>query len=132
MREALLLGVDSVQCNTRQVEKLSTKTKRCWLDALELGRGEAVTNNNSRRRFQLSAGLITCREDNDGEKEKKTICLSIQREGRTMDLYMKEREGKLNADCQRLCPMPSTSAEPSSSPWSQARPMGSGEADWGK
>jgi len=28
--------------------------------------------------------------------------------------------------------MPSTSAEPSSSPWGQARPMGAGEADGGK
>jgi hypothetical protein len=28
--------------------------------------------------------------------------------------------------------MPSTSAEPSSSPWGQARPVGAGEADGGK
>jgi len=28
--------------------------------------------------------------------------------------------------------MPSTSAEPFSSPWGQARPMGAGEADGGK
>jgi hypothetical protein len=41
-----------------------------------------------------------------------------------MDLYMKERE-KEN-------PMPSTSAEPSSSPWGQARPTGASEADRGK
>jgi len=49
-----------------------------------------------------------------------------------MDLYMKEREGKPNADCQSRSPMPSTSAEPSSSPWGQARPMGASEAGGGK
>jgi hypothetical protein len=49
-----------------------------------------------------------------------------------MDLYMKEREGKPNADCQSRSPMPSTSAEPSSSPWGQARPTGASEADGGK
>jgi len=42
----------------------------------------------------------------------------------TMDLYTKEREGKFNADCQGRSPMSSTSAEPSFSPWGQARPMG--------
>ena len=41
-----------------------------------------------------------------------------------MGLYMKERE-KEN-------PMPSTSAEPSSSPWGQARPMGAGETGGGR
>jgi len=49
-----------------------------------------------------------------------------------MDLYIKEREGKPNADCQSRSPMPSTSAEPSSSPWGQARPMGAGEAGGGR
>jgi len=49
-----------------------------------------------------------------------------------MDLYMKEREGKPNADCQSRSPMPSTSAEPSSSPWGQTRPMGAGEAGGGR
>jgi len=49
-----------------------------------------------------------------------------------MDLYMKEREGKPNADCQSRSPMPSTSAGPSSSPWGQARPMGAGEAGGGR
>jgi len=49
-----------------------------------------------------------------------------------MHLYMKEREEKPNADCQSRSPMPSTSAEPSSSPWGQARPMGAGKADGGK
>jgi hypothetical protein len=49
-----------------------------------------------------------------------------------MDLYMKEREVKPNADCQSRSPMPSTSAEPSSSPWGQARPMGAGETGGGR
>jgi len=48
-----------------------------------------------------------------------------------MDLYMKEREGKSNADCQSRSPMRRTSAEPSSLPWGQARPMGAGEAGGG-
>jgi hypothetical protein len=49
-----------------------------------------------------------------------------------MDLYMKEREGKPNADSQSRSPMPSTSAEPSSSPWGQARLVGAGEANGGR
>jgi len=60
-----------------------------------------------------------------------------------MDLYMKEREGKPNADCQSRSPMPSTSAESSSLPWGQAdrgkrgrqgqaRPMGASEAGGGR
>jgi len=49
-----------------------------------------------------------------------------------MDLYIKEREGKPNADCQSQSPMPSTSAELSSSPWGQARPMGAGETGGGR
>ena len=49
-----------------------------------------------------------------------------------MDLYMKEREGKPNADCQSQSPMPSTSAESSSSRLGQARPMGAGEAGVGR
>jgi len=71
-------------------------------------------------------------QEDDGEEEKMMNCLSIQREGKTMDLYMKEREGKPNADCQSRSPMPSTSAEPSSSPWGQARPMGASEAGGGR
>ena len=67
------------------------------------------------------------RED-DGEDE-----LSIYPKRRkTMDLYMKESEGKPNADCQNRSPMPSTSAELSSSPWGQAKPTGASEADRGK
>jgi len=49
-----------------------------------------------------------------------------------MDLYMKEREGKPNADCQSRSPMPSTSAEPSSMAWGQARTPGASEADGAK
>jgi hypothetical protein len=51
---------------------------------------------------------------------------------KTMDLYMKEREGKPNADCQSRSPMPSTSAEPSSSQWGQANLVGAGEANGGR
>jgi len=49
-----------------------------------------------------------------------------------MDLYMKAREGKPYADCQSWSPMPSTGAEPSSSPWGQTRSMGTGEAGEGR
>jgi hypothetical protein len=71
-----------------------------------------------------------------------------------MDIYMKEREGKPNADCQNRSPMPSTSAEPSSlqarltgaceadgaseagggrrDRWGQARLVGAGEANGGR
>ena len=49
-----------------------------------------------------------------------------------MELYTKEKEGKLNADCQSRSPMPSTSAELSCSAWGQARQMGAGEAGGGR
>ena len=71
--------------------------------------------------------FLLTRED-DGEDELS----DDPKRRKTMDLYMKEREGKPNADCQYRSPMPSTSAEPSSSPWGQARPTGAGEADRGK
>ena len=61
------------------------------------------------------------------EKKRKNeeAQLSIDpKRGKTIDLYTKEREGKLHADCQSRSPQPSTSAEPSSSAWGQARPMG--------
>ena len=59
---------------------------------------------------------------------------------KTMDLYMKEREEKPNADCQSQSPMPSTSAELSPPPrhggrrgrQGQARPMGAGETGGGR
>jgi len=49
-----------------------------------------------------------------------------------MNLYMKEREGKPNADCQSRSPMPSTSSKLSSSPWGQARLVGAREAGGGR
>jgi hypothetical protein len=57
---------------------------------------------------------------------------------KTMDLYTKEREGKLNASCQSRSPMPST--VPSPPPrhggrrgrWGQARLVGAGEANGGR
>jgi hypothetical protein len=65
----------------------------------------------------------------NGEEEYE---LSVEPKRRkTIDLYMKEREGKSNADCQSRSLMPSTSAKPSLSPWGQARPMGEGEAGGG-
>jgi len=88
---------------------------------LELAMSLEVDNDND---------MLT-RED-DGEEEKMMNCLSIQREGKLWTLYMKEREGKPNADCQSRSPMPSTSAKPSSSPWGQARPTGASETDRGK
>jgi len=68
------------------------------------------------------------RED-DGEEDELSV---DPKRRKTMDLYMKEREGKPNADCQSRSPMPSTSAEPSSSPWGQARPTGASEAGGGR
>jgi len=74
-----------------------------------------------------SHNLLT-RED-DGEEDELSV---YPKRRKTMDLYMNEREGKPNADCQNRSPMPSTSAEPSSSPWGQARPTGACQADGGK
>jgi hypothetical protein len=68
-------------------------------------------------------------QEDDGEEDELSV---DTKRGKTMNLYMKEREGKPNADCQSRSPMPSTSAEPSSSPWGQARPMGVGEANGGR
>jgi len=68
------------------------------------------------------------RED-DGEEDELSV---YPKRRKTTDLYMNEREGKPDADCQSRSPMPSTSAEPSSSPWGQARPTGASEADGGK
>ena len=49
-----------------------------------------------------------------------------------MDLFVKTREGKRNAQSQIWSPMPSTSAEPYSSPWGQVRSIGAGETGGGK
>jgi len=37
---------------------------------------------------------------NDGKKKEENGLSTDTREGKTVDLYMKEREGKLHADCQ--------------------------------
>ena len=72
--------------------------------------------------------LLT-RED-DGEQEDE---LSVDPKGRkTMELYTKEREGKLNADCQSRSPKPSTNTELSSSAWGQARQVGADETGGGR
>jgi hypothetical protein len=71
------------------------------------------------------------REEDDGEEEEDELSVDPKRR-KTMDLSTKGREGKLNADCQSRRPMPSTSAEPSSSPWGQAMLMGAGEAGGGR
>ena len=68
------------------------------------------------------------RED-DGEDE---LSVDTKRRENYGLIYEKEREGKPNADCQSRSPMPSTSAEPSSSPWGQARPTGASEAYRGR
>jgi len=67
----------------------------------------------------------------NGEEEDDELSVDPKRR-KTMDLYTKEREGKPRADCQSRSPTPSTSAEPSSSPWGQARPVGAGEAGGGR
>jgi len=68
----------------------------------------------------------------DGEAVEEDELSVEPKRRKTVDLYMKEREGKPNADCQSQSPMPSTSAEPSSSPWGQTRPMGASEAAGGR
>jgi len=82
---------------------------------------------HSKSRVSATSETMLTREDNGEDDE---MCIEPKRR-KTMDLYMKEREGKPNADCQCRSPMPSTSAEPSSSRWGQGRPMGAGEANGG-
>jgi len=73
----------------------------------------------------------------DDREEEKMNCLSIQREGKTIDLYTKEREGKLHADCQSRVPVPSPPPQHGGrrGRWGQARQVGqtrqvgAGEAD---
>jgi len=65
------------------------------------------------------------------EKERRSSIVYQSKERETINLYTKEREGKLHADCQGRSPKPSTSAEPASSAWGQARLVGAGEADGG-
>jgi hypothetical protein len=65
------------------------------------------------------------------EKERRSSVVYRYKRRKTVDLYAKETEGKLHVDCQSRSPKPSTSVEPSSSAWGQARPTGAGEANGG-
>jgi len=56
------------------------------------------------------------------KNEEAQLSVDTKR-GKPIDLYTKEREGKHHADCQSRSPKPSTSVEPSSSAWGQARQM---------
>jgi len=60
------------------------------------------------------------------EKNEESQLSIDPKRGQTIDLYIKERERKLHADCQSRSPKLSTSAE-LSSPWGQARLEGVGE-----
>jgi len=80
--------------------------------------------------FQLYISIRHFYVESKRERMKKLNCVLIQTEGKTMDLYMKEREGKLNADCQSRSPMPIISAELLA--WGQARQMGAGAAGGGR
>jgi len=57
--------------------------------------------------------LLLTRED-DGDEDKLSV---NPKRRKTMDLYMKEREGKPKVDCQSRSPIPITSADPISLPW---------------
>jgi len=57
------------------------------------------------------------------EKKPRSSIVYRSKERETINLYTKEREGKLHVDWQSRSPKPSTSAEPSSSAWGQTRPM---------
>jgi len=70
---------------------------------------------------------------------KKMNCLSIQREGKTMDLYMKEREkenpmptAKAGAQCRVPVPSPPPRHGGRRGRWGQARLVGAGEAGGGR
>jgi hypothetical protein len=62
-------------------------------------------------------------------------CLPIQEKEKTIDLYMKDGEGKLHADCQSrsrvLVPSPPPHRGGTRGQWRQARSMGAGEVDGG-
>jgi len=72
------------------------------------------------------------REDDGEEDEEDELSIDRKRRENYGLIYEREREGKPNADTQSRSPMPSTSAEPSSSPWGQMRPMGAGGAGGGR
>jgi len=66
-------------------------------------------------------------------------CLSIQREGKTMDLYIKEREkenpmptAKAGAQCRVPVPSPPPRHGGRRGRWGQARLVGAGEAGGGR
>jgi hypothetical protein len=65
------------------------------------------------------------------EKNEEAQLSIDPKRGQSIDLYIKEREGKLHADCQSRSAKLSTSAEPSS-PWGQARLEGVGEVCGGR
>jgi len=56
-----------------------------------------------------------------GWRRREEVLSVDPKRRKTIDLYIKEREGKPNADWQSRSPMPSTNAEPSSSPWGLVR-----------
>ncbi|KAF8542564.1 hypothetical protein BDD12DRAFT_938664 [Trichophaea hybrida] len=66
---------------------------------------------------------------NDEKREEENGLSTDTREGRTVDLYTKERR---KTTCRLPKPEPSTSAESSSSAWGHARPMGADEAGEGR
>jgi len=76
----------------------------------------------------IYAALLT--QEDDGEEDELSV--DPKRRENYGLIYEREREGKPNADCQSRSPMPSTSAEPSSSPWGQARLVGAGGANGGR
>jgi len=61
----------------------------------------------------------------------KLNCLSIQKRENTRLIY-REKTILGEAEYHNRSPKPSTSAEPVSSTWGQARPMGASEAGGGK
>jgi hypothetical protein len=82
-----------------------------------------------------NANLSLLTQEDDGEEDE----LSVDPKRRnTMDLHMKEREGKLNANCLSWSPLPSSRDEPFSLPLGQARPIGASQPSggncgrWGK
>jgi hypothetical protein len=65
------------------------------------------------------------------ERMKKLNCLSIQEKENTKLIY-REKTILGEAEYHNRSPKPSTSAEPVSSTWGQARPMGASEAGGGR
>jgi len=74
----------------------------------QLDQGSAIDNELGDLGSQITDEDLLTQED-DGEENELSM---YPKRRKTMDLYIKEREGKLNADCQSRSPMPSTGAEP--------------------